>query len=173
MVDLTEDEVRNSAGGILGFTNFGESGEMVNVENEKEHSGVGQLTTFIQLGKKMKVDEFRGIRAKPDGWYLPTDFGKPAIVLETKSSFEDVGLQKWVDELRKNMNILLKKYSKVVGILWNGINQRVFINDREIQDVAKTLQNKEYYISLCSNAKIDKIHIYDVTKRINSLGYNR
>lgn len=173
MVDLPEDEVRNSAGGILGFTNFGESGEMVNVENEKEHSGVGQLTTFIQLGKKMKVDEFRGIRAKPDGWYLPTDFGKPAIVLETKSSFEDVGLQKWVDELRKNMNILLKKYSKVVGILWNGINQRVFINDREIQDVAKTLQNKEYYISLCSNAKIDKIHIYDVTKRINdNLAFN-
>lgn len=114
MVDLTEDEVRNSAGGILGFTNFGESGEMVNVENEKEHSGVGQLTTFIQLGKKMKVDEFRGIRAKPDGWYLPTDFGKPAIVLETKSSFEDVGLQKWVDELRKNMNILLKNILKLL-----------------------------------------------------------
>ncbi len=173
MVDLTEDEVRNSAGGILGFTIFGPNGQMINVENDKEFSGVGQLTTFIQLGKKMKIAEFKGVRDKPDGWYFPTDFGKPAIILETKSSSEDVRLQKWVDELRKNMDIVAKKYSKVIGILWNGVDQRVFINNDEITDVSNTLQNKEYYISLCTNDKIDKMHIYDVTKRINdNLAFN-
>lgn len=46
MINLTEDEVRNSAGGILGFTIIGENGEMINVENDIELSGVGQLTTF-------------------------------------------------------------------------------------------------------------------------------
>lgn len=173
MVNLTEDEVRNSAGGVLGFTIFGSNGEMINVENDKEVSGVGQLTTFIQLGKKLKIAEFKGIKDKPDGWYFPTDFGKPAIILETKNSKEDVRLQKWADELIKNMNIVSKKYSKVVGILWNGVDQRVFINDEEVTDVAKTLQNKEYYISLCTNDKIDKMHIYDVTKRINdNLAFN-
>ena len=35
MVRLTEDEVRNSAGGILGFTVIGNHGEMINVENDK------------------------------------------------------------------------------------------------------------------------------------------
>lgn len=173
MVNLTEDEVRNSAGGVLGFTVFGPNGQMINVENEREIAGVGQLTTFIQLGKKLKITEFKGVKDKPDGWYFPTDFGQPAIVLETKNSGEDVRLQKWADELIKNMRIVSKKYSKVLGILWNGIDQRVFINDEECSDVAKTLQNKEYYLSLCKNDKIDKMHIYDVTKRINdNLAFN-
>ena len=173
MVELTEDEVRNSAGGILGFTIIGPNGEMINVDTEQLHSGVGQLTTFIELGKKLKISEFNGYRDKPDGWYLPTNFGKPAIVLETKSSSEDIRLQKWVDELQKNMNIVSKKYSKVVGILWNGIEQRIFVNEKEMFDVANTLQNKDYYISLCVNDKIDKMHIYDVTKRINdNLAFN-
>lgn len=35
MVKLTEDEVRNSAGGVLGFTIIGKHGEMINVENER------------------------------------------------------------------------------------------------------------------------------------------
>lgn len=173
MIDLTEDEVRNSAGGVIGFTLFGSNGQMINVENDKEISGVGQLTTFIQLGKKLKIAEFKGIKDKPDGWYLPRDFGKPAIILETKNSKEDVRLQKWADELQKNINIVEKKYSKVIGILWNGVEQRVFINGEEITDIAKTLQNKDYYIAFCTNEKIDKMHIYDVTKRINdNLAFN-
>ena len=76
MIELTEDEVRNSAGGILGFTIIGPNGEMINVDTEQIHSGVGQLTTFIQLGKKLKISEFNGFRDKPDGWYFPTNFGK-------------------------------------------------------------------------------------------------
>lgn len=168
MINLTEDEVRNSAGGILGFTIIGENGEMINVENDIELSGVGQLTTFNQIGKKLKIDEFKGIKDKPDGWYFSLDSGIPAIILEAKSSNEDVRLQKWVDELAKNVRIASKKYPKVIGILWNGIEQRVFLGDQEIEDVAKTLQAKEYYISFFTNEKIDKNHIYEVTQKINN-----
>lgn len=168
MVKLTEDEVRNSAGGILGFTAIGKNGEMVNIENDKVISGVGQLTTFIQLGKKLKIDEFKGVRDKPDGWYLPLDKGMPAIILETKSSDEDVRLQKWADEIVKNVRIASKKYNKVVGILWNGVEQRVFLGTDELDDVSNTLQDKKYYISLFTSEKIDKNHIYEVTQRINN-----
>ena len=168
MVKLTEDEVRNSAGGVLGFTIIGKKGEMINVENNKVISGVGQLTTFNQLGKKLKIDEFKGIKDKPDGWYFSLDNNTTAIILETKSSDEDVRLQKWVDELAKNIKIASKKYSKVIGILWNGIEQRVFLGEDEIEGVSKTLQDKEYYISFCSTEKIDKNHIYEVTQKINN-----
>lgn len=168
MVRLTEDEVRNSAGGVLGFTIIGKHGEMINVENDKVISGVGQLTTFNQLGKKLKIDEFKGAKDKPDGWYFSLDNSAPAIILETKSSDENVRLQKWVDELEKNIAIASKKYSKVIGILWNGIEQRVFLGDDEIEGVSKTLQAKEYYISFCTTEKIDKNHIYEVTQRINN-----
>ncbi len=168
MVRLTEDEVRNSAGGVLGFTIIGKKGEMINVENDKVLSGVGQLTTFNQLGKKLKIDEFKGVKDKPDGWYFSLDNSMPAIILETKSSDEDVRLQKWVDELLKNIKIASKKYSKVIGILWNGIEQRVFLGNDEIEGVSKTLQAKDYYISFCLTEKIDKNHIYEVTQKINN-----
>ena len=37
--------------------------------------GVGQLTTFNQLG-------FTGVADKPDGWYLPDNHADTAVVLE-------------------------------------------------------------------------------------------
>ena len=89
----TEDQVRIAAMTILGF----------DVPDKKTLQGTGQITTFNQLG-------FKGINDKPDGWYLPDDPNSPAIILETKSEAEDISLQKWVDELIKNCNIVLKKY---------------------------------------------------------------
>ena len=69
---MTEDEVREEAGKFLGF------------KNEKDiKSGVGQITTFNQLGIKGK-----GKDKKSDGWYLPKDKGAIAIILETKNSGE-------------------------------------------------------------------------------------
>ena len=65
----TEDEVRNEAGVILGFTD----NNGVNIENQKVISGVGQLTTFIELGKRLNIAKFVGYSDKPDGWYLPTN----------------------------------------------------------------------------------------------------
>lgn len=52
---LTEDEVRENAGKTLGFNKI-----------KNVRCGVGQLTTFNQLGIKGK-----GKDKKPDGWYLP------------------------------------------------------------------------------------------------------
>ena len=54
----TEDEVRNEAGAILGFTN----GKGVNIENADVISGVGQLTTFIELGKRLNITKFSRCR---------------------------------------------------------------------------------------------------------------
>ena len=146
----TEDIVRDEAKILLGFD-----------RQEKDiNQGTGQNTTFNQLG-------FIGIIDKPDGWYLPNDVSKPAIILETKSESEDLSKQKWVDELFKNLDIVSSKYSKHIGILWNGKDIKVFKNKKELFDVSNTLENKQYYIRLCLQEKIDKNHIYEITQRIN------
>ena len=62
----TEDEVRDSAKLVLGFDKT----------EDGVQQGTGQITTFNQLG-------FRDCNDKPDGWYLPDDASKPAIILET------------------------------------------------------------------------------------------
>ena len=146
----TEDQVRDEAKIILGF----------NDNEEKVKQGTGQITTFNQLG-------FSGNSNKPDGWYLPNDQGDVAIILETKSEKEDLSKQKWVEELQKNVAIVQSKYSKVVGILYNGCDIRVFKNNEEITGVASTLQHKHYYKKLYSQQKIDKQKIYRLTKQIN------
>ena len=150
VIKRTEDEVRDDAKLILGF--------------DKSEAGVkqgtGQITTFNQLG-------FKGISDKPDGWYLPDNTNSPAIILETKSEEDDELPQKCIDELIKNCNIAKTKYKQVVGILYNGINTRVLLNNVETTEVAKDLQNKAYYLALFTKNIIDKQHIYNLTKRIN------
>ena len=124
---LTEDIVRDNAGKILDFKN--------------EHnikSGVGQLTTFNQLG-------FKGISDKPDGWYLPDNLEETAIILETKNSNQ--ALRNYLYELEKNCNIVLTKYNKVIGILYNGYEVIVTKNNEEI-DVPEKLEIKNI-IYLC------------------------
>ena len=59
---MTEDEVRDLAGKILKFEN-----------TDKVQSGVGQLTSFNQLG-------FNGIKDRPDGWYLHIWYQEKYIV---------------------------------------------------------------------------------------------
>lgn len=71
MVTKTEDQVRDEAGRILEFKN-----------SDIAISGVGQITTFNQLG-------FLGVLDKPDGWYLPKIKTLPAIILETKAEKVD------------------------------------------------------------------------------------
>lgn len=152
IVYRTEDEVRDSAKIQLGFDKV--------EANVKQ--GTGQITTFNQLG-------FKGVIDKPDGWYLPDDCTLPAIILETKSEQEDISLQKWVNELIKNLNIVRKKYKNVCGILYNGVDIRVFKNDTELcnVEISNVLQDKSYYLSLFTQDTIDKQHIYNLTKRIN------
>lgn len=160
----TEDEVRNEAGIILGFTNS--SG--VNVETSEYIAGVGQLTTFIELGKRLNTTDFSGISDKPDGWYLPYNRNSVAVVLEAKSEKEDLLKPKWVEELSKNIKIANKHYSKVVGILYNGKEARVFMNEIEMPNVATKLQCLSYYAKLFVVDTIDKNRIYDLTRRINN-----
>ena len=146
----TEDVVRDEAGKILGFFN----------DNNAE-AGVGQTTTFNKLG-------FIGVSDKPDGWYLPNNTEDVAIILETKA--ENVGLdsEKCEKEIEKNCNIALRKYSKVIGILYNGRRVRCFKNNEEIS-VSNELQDKKYYLDLFTPQSIDKEKIYAITMRINNL----
>ena len=146
----TEDEVRDSAKAILGFDK----------PEPKVKQGTGQITTFNQLG-------FKGVIDKPDGWYLPDDKGIPAIILETKSEVEDISLKKWEKELIKNCKIALTQYKHVVGVLYNGNEVRVFLDNIEAETAAPTLQDKAYYLSLFTKNTIDKQQIYALTKRIN------
>lgn len=146
IMDMTEDEVRDQAGKILGLKN-----------SENVNAGVGQLTSFNQLG-------FIGIKDRPDGWYLPNNIDDVAIILETKNSKQI--LNNYLNEIIKNCNIVLTKYKKVIGILYNGIDVIVLKNN-EIIDTVNELQNKDYYLSLFKVNKIDKQKIYSLTKKIN------
>lgn len=120
-----------------------------------------QITTFNQLG-------FRGCNDKPDGWYLPDDASKPAIILETKSETEGVSKEKHVKELFKNIDVVAKKYSKTIGILYSGSAIRVFKNKIELSDASKRLENKDYYIRLCTSQKLDNNYIFEITQKINN-----
>ena len=145
-INMTEDQVRDQAAKILKFET---------TDNVK--AGVGQLTSFNQLG-------FIGVKDRPDGWYFPDSNEDIAIILETKNSNQK--LENYIDEIVKNCNIVLEKYKKVIGILYNGIDVIVLKNNEVIETVNK-LQNKEYYISLFKINKIDKQKIYALTKKIN------
>ena len=147
----TEDEVRDKAGKILGFKN-----------GDNVKAGVGQLTTFNQLGIMGE-----GSNKKPDGWYLPKDKGAVAIILETKNSNEDIGKEKWIYEIKQNCKVVMDSgYSHVIGLLHNGNSTAGFKNNTPI-DVPKELQEKDFYFKYFTEEKIDKELIYKLTKRIN------
>lgn len=164
MAFRTEDQVRNEAGITLGFIDSHGN----NVETSNFISGVGQFTTFIQLGSRLGTTDFNGVSDKPDGWLLPYNQNGVAIVLETKSEKEDISKDKWKNELLKNVDILNRHYSKVAGILYNGKDIRVFMNTDEVPSPAATLQRVEYYTKLFLADSIDKGRIYDLTMKINN-----
>ena len=162
MNHIDEDEVRNNAHRILGFDDK-ESGVK---------QGTGQIKTFNQLGFKGE-----GKDKKPDGWYLPSDTTKVAIIFEAKSSKEDVENPAWVEELQRNVLIAAHKYKRIVGILYNGKKQNVFKYDGTTMNhsekisqaggMPNELQHKSYYLALFNENKIDKQKIYDLTRKIN------
>lgn len=147
----TEDEVRDWARGVLGL--YDELGV---------RAGAGQITTFNQLG-------FPGVADKPDGWYLPDSTGLPALVLETKASGVSLG-DRQVSELLKNMDIVGGRYGRVVGVLTNGDEVRVFLRRdgrcEETESPAE-LQSAKWYLRLFDAEGIDKERIYTLTQRIN------
>jgi type I restriction enzyme M protein len=146
--NLTEDAVRDLARDILGL-----------VDSDAARAGVGQLTTFNQLG-------FAGVADKPDGWYLPKNKADVALVLETKATRIALGKAQ-VDEVLKNVRIVQTQYEKVVGVLYNGEDVRVFKAEEEVKTPDK-LQHVGYYLSLYTVDSIDKERIYQLTARINN-----
>jgi type I restriction-modification system DNA methylase subunit len=153
MSSRTEDEVRDAAKHILGFDD----------DEQGVKQGTGQITTFNQLG----FDSIKTKNRKPDGWYLPEDRSKVAIVLETKAEDKDLSNDKFVAELLSNMDVISTKYSKVIGLLYNGQTVRVYKNKDEVSNLSPSLQHKQYYIDLFLNTKIDTDRIYNLTRRIN------
>ena len=111
----------------------------------------------------------KGSKHKPDGWYLPDDHTKVAIILETKSSNKNLNDKIFVNELLNNIKIAGQKYSKIVGILYNGNETRIFLNDTEKTDTTKELQSKNFYIDLFDDFEIDTNQIYLTTMKINNL----
>lgn len=146
--NLTEDAVRDIARDILGLA-----------DKKGVRAGVGQLTTFNQLG-------FTGLADKPDGWYLPDNQADVAVVLETKATRITLGKTQ-VEEVLKNVRILQAQYKKVIGILYNGEDVRVFKGEEEVKTPDK-LQHVGYYLSLYTVDSIDKERIYQLTARINN-----
>lgn len=162
--DLTEDEVRDGYTDKDGF----HKGAKQILEFDKAESnvqqGTGQLTTFKKLGFLVK-----GSSHKPDGWYLPDDCTNVAIILETKSSDKSVNDSAFVNELLDNVRIANGKYAKVVGILYNGKEAKVFLNEEERDDITKELQSKDFYKELFDDFEIDTQQIYLTTMKINNL----
>ena len=145
---MTEDKVREKAGKILGLK-----------DTETAISGVGQITSFNQLG-------FIGVKDRPDGWYLPNETTFPAIILEAKS--EKTTFKKaHIDELLKNIAIIETKYKKNIGLLYNGNIVQIYKDGVFLQEETE-LKNKEYYLSLFTQNKIDTSKIYTITARINN-----
>lgn len=145
--NLTEDAVRDLARDTLGLA-----------DSDAARAGVGQLTTFNQLG-------FPGVMDKPDGWYLPKNKADVALVLETKATRIALGKAQ-VDEVLKNVRVVQTQYEKVVGVLYNGEDVRVFKGDEEVKTLDK-LQPVDYYLSLYTVNSIDKERIYQLTAHIN------
>lgn len=143
----TEDQVRDLARTKLHLE-----------ETESAHAGVGQLTSFNQLG-------FRGVKDRPDGWYLPNETHYPALVLEVKGSNIKIG-DKEREELRKNIRIVHTRYKHVVGLLYNGYELEVY-KDNELVVGECDLMDKEHYLGLFSTNRINKMLIYSLTHSIN------
>lgn len=151
---LTEDQVRSKAEGVLGLSG-------VDVKIAK--SGVGQITTMKQLGF---IGE--GASNKPDGWYLPTDRGTVALVLETKAQ-DSVPIDSPTlrAQVEKYCATVRTRYDLVVGIVYDGERTRAYVNGKPL-DVPDELQPKEYYVERLTERPIDKDRIYELTMRINN-----
>lgn len=160
---MTEDNVRNIIGNKMKLVDS----DSKSINNKNYYSGVGQITTFNEIGKTIGIKEFAGITDKPDGWYLPTSKSEPAIIVECKSESNGVRKQSYVDELFKNVDIVLKIYPHTIGILSSGNDIRIFFDKIEKTDLSKTIEDKNYYISKYKAKRIDKAKLFNLTSKIN------
>lgn len=99
---------------------------------------------------------------------MPENSNEVAIVLDTMAGNKKIDLKSYREKILSYINILSQKYKKIVGILWNGKDIKVFKNKEEIE-IPKTLQHKQFYIDLFKENYIDKNKIFSLTKKINDL----
>lgn len=162
---LTEDEVRTKASKILNF------------KSDKDHvAGIGQLTTFKKISEEIDKDPFSKSNREPDGWYFNKhDMQAPALLAEFKSEDKDLNNQSYVDEIQRNMKIAMGAYKNVIGILYNGVDVKVFRNEEPgsstIIELRSTpaLQDRGYYEKIFTDQSIDTQEIYNLTRQINDL----
>lgn len=151
---MTEDEVRDHAGKLLGFDN---------VDPNDARAGVGQITTLKSLGFTGK-----GISLKPDGWYLPRDRGLVAIVLETKAQDSmPIDSPKLKGQVEKYCDVVRTRYDSVIGIVYDGERTRAYVSGEPL-DVPDELQSRDYYVDRLLEKPINKSRIYELTMRINN-----
>ena len=146
----TEDKVRDAVNSILDLH-----------DSKDVQAGVGQITTFNQLG-------ISGVNDKPDGWYLPYDKSQPVLILECKAENVDISTRKCVDEIKKNCRIVLNAgYEKVFGLLTNKKKSLGFMNNEPV-DIPTDIQPVSWYLDRFNAKGIDKDHIYLITQKINN-----
>lgn len=151
---VTEDEVRAYAGKVLGFEG---------VDQRIAKAGVGQITTFNSLGFSGE-----GSLLKPDGWYLPYDRGRVALVLETKARDSlPIDSPKLTEQIERYCDVVRRHYDLVIGIVFDGESTRAYFNKVQM-DVPDELQAKDYYVDKIMDRPIDKVRIYELTMRINN-----
>lgn len=157
---LSEDKVRDNAKEILSF-----------YDNDEAKSGTGQITTFKEL---LNIPKSEGGGLKPDGWYLPKDFNQTAIILETKALDEKKNeLEKEKDQLFKYLQITKRKYKKVIGILYNGLDTLVYNDEfKQIKEV-NALFDKSYHLKYFNRKPIDVDAIQTCTIAINELLHHK
>ncbi|AWB95359.1 SAM-dependent methyltransferase [Agromyces badenianii] len=150
----TEDQVRDQARDVLG---------LADVPKNVAQSGVGQITTLMQLGFRGE-----GSQNKPDGWYLPADKGTVALVLETKApDAMPIDAPALRAQVEKYCATVRTQYDLVVGVVYDGDRTRAYVNGKPLE-VPDELQPKEYYFSKLTDRPIDKARIYELTQRINN-----
>lgn len=150
-----EDFVRDQLRIILGLPN-----------PATDIAGVGQQKTFKELGFNDKSIN----SLKPDGWYLPENKNDVAVICETKSS--KGCCESNCNQLEKYIDVVLAKYKKVVGIIYNGTDVIVYKNKERIE-CKNELFPLEYYLKLFTPNTIDKQAIYNLTKQINDCLHSR
>ena len=157
---FTEDEVRGHAKDLV----FG------NKKIKNAIYGMGQITSFNTLGLKLSEKPWKGVNDRPDGWYLPENPNDGAILFEFKSSKYDLN-DKVETEVKKNMDIAKSRYKDTMGVIYNGLTTRVFIDKdnkySEIFNQPDAIQDIDYYKQMFINDTLDVRRIYNLTKRIN------
>lgn len=161
----SEDDVKSDARRILGIP--------VNQNKKGIKQGIGQTESFKKLGVSCDKEDDH---FEPDGWYIPRNKDKTALIFEFKDS-RDPNLNKpWQnkcsasDEVKRNCTVLMHHgWKHVIGVAYNETHIKIFKNNEPISQVNNKLQRKGYYLNLFRDHPLDTIKIRNDVKTINDL----